>query len=276
MSILVTGATGQVGSAVARNLAAAGVATVAASRTSGADAVRLDFTDKSTWADAFAGVRAAFLVRPPALGNVRRDLLPALVAARTAGVQHVVFLSVQDVEKNPMLPHAAVERWLRASGMGWTFIRAGFFCQNLSTVHRSDIRERDEIVVPAGCGRTSFVDVHDVAAVAAAALLGPAEHAGRAWTVTGPGSLTYHEVAGILSKELGRTVRYGEPSAARYVRHARRHLAMPWPMVAVTSAIYARTRRGCADGVTNDVHRVLGRDPIEFSEFARRERAAWL
>jgi uncharacterized protein YbjT (DUF2867 family) len=121
-----------------------------------------------------------FLMRPPALGNVRRDLLPAVVAAREAGVEHVVFLSPQGAEHNKVVPHATVETWLRGSGVGWTFVRASFFHQNLSTTHANDVRQHDEIVVPAGRGATAFVDAEDVGAVAAAALLAPDAHAGRA------------------------------------------------------------------------------------------------
>lgn len=273
--ILVTGATGTVGRVVARELLAAGATVRLASRRGG-DHVPLDFTDPATWASAFDGVRKMFLLRPPALGNVSRDLLPALAAAQEAGVDQVVFLSLQGAEKNRIVPHAMVERWLAQSGLRWTFVRASFFHQNLLTTHVSDIRDRDELVVPAGSGRTAFVDAEDVAAVAAAALLEPAAHAGRAWTVTGPRALSYHQIVELLSTELGRRIRYREPSVSRYVRHARHHLAMPWPMAAVTTAIYTTARLGLAAGLSSDVHAVLGRQPIDFAEFAHRERAAWL
>ncbi|WP_432558191.1 NmrA family NAD(P)-binding protein [Granulicoccus sp. GXG6511] len=279
MTILVTGATGRVGRIVARELVAAGERVRLAARRPDGDGdrhqVALDFTEPATWPAAFDGVRALFLVRPPAIGNVRRDLLPAMAAARDAGVEHVVFLSLQGVEKLRGAPHALVERWLAESGMSWTFVRASFFHQNLLTPHGSDIRDRDELVVPAGTGRTAFVDAEDVGAVAAAALLNPGAHAERAWTVTGSRALDYHQVVEVLSAELGRPIRYREPSVARYVRHARRHLDMPWPMVAVTTAIYTSARLGLAAGLTDDVETVLGRAPIDLADFARRERAAW-
>ena len=177
-------------------------------------------------------------MRPPAIGNVRRDLLPAVAAARKAGVRHVVFLSLQGAAKNKVVPHAAVEKWLRSSGLVWTFVRASFFAQNLSTTHADDIRDRDEIVVPAGNGGTAFVDAEDVGAVAATALLDPTTHGRKAWTVTAR-ALTYHQVADILSDELGRPIRYTRPSLPRYIRHAHGSLGMPWGMVVVTSAIYS-------------------------------------
>ncbi|WP_265523616.1 NmrA family NAD(P)-binding protein [Oerskovia flava] len=277
-TILVTGASGNVGAAVVRILTAAGVDHRRADRHSPAghgDTVVFDFTDPATWAGAFEGVHSLFLVRPPAIGNVTRDLLPAVAAAREAGVRHVVFLSLQGADKNKVVPHAKVEKWLRSSDMTWTFVRASFFHQNLSTTHLTDIRDRDEILVPAGRGATAFVDAEDVGAVAAAALMDPAAHADRAWTVTGPRALTYDEIAAILTVELGRPIRYRHASIWRYARHARSVLGMPWGMVIVTTAIYTTARLGMAAGLTNEVRTVLGRDPIDFVDFARRERALW-
>lgn len=280
--ILVTGATGNVGLAVVRALAGSGAEVRLAMspgshpRAGGMRAVDFDFTAPATWGPALRDVRSMFLMRPPALGNVKRDLLPAVAAAREAGVRHVVFLSLQGAEKNKVVPHATVEAWLRASGLDWTFVRASFFHQNLSTTHVADIRDRDEIVVPAGNGATAFVDAEDVGAVAAAALMDRTAHANRAWTVTGGEALTYTQIAARLTCELNRPIRYTSPGLLRYARHARRNLAMPAGMVAVTSAIYTTARLGMAAGLTDDVRRVLGRDPIDFATFARRERAAWL
>jgi uncharacterized protein YbjT (DUF2867 family) len=114
-----------------------------------------------------------------------------------------------------------------------------------------------------------------VGAVAAAALLDPDRHADRAWTTTGPNALRYDEVAAILTAELGRPIRYLRPGLPRYLVHARRHLRMPLGMVAVTAAIYTTARLGLAAGLTDDVRRILGRDPLDFATFAHRERAAW-
>ncbi len=278
--ILVTGATGRVGGFVARILADAGTPVRAAltnpdRAASGpwAEGVRFSFTDAETWPATFAGVERMFLMRPPQIGNVRRDMLPALEAARAAGVRRVVFLSLQGADRIPIAPHRKVEQWLESSGMEWTFVRAAFFMENLSTTHAADIRDRDEIPVPAGNGRTAFVAARDVAAVAAIALLSEG-HAERAYTPTGPVALTYTDVAAILSDVLGRPVRYTAPGPLTYWRHARAG-GMPRGMAAVTLAIYTTARFGLAAGLTDDVLRVTGQPPMDFRTFAQRERAAW-
>ena len=69
---------------------------------------------------------------------------PFLLAMKKAAVQQVAFLSLMGVDKNPVVPHAAIEKRLKASGLGWTMVRPAFFMQNLSTTHLQDIRENDE------------------------------------------------------------------------------------------------------------------------------------
>ncbi len=288
--VLVTGATGNVGAHVVDALVAAGVPVRAAAGSGqglqrmgdaarlqqrGIRPVVLDFTDPATWADAYAGVEQMFLLRPPHLGRPRTQMLPSLEAAKAAGVRQIVFLSLQGAESNRFVPHAAIETWLRDSELSWTFVRASFFMQNLTTTHLSDIRDRDEILVPAGHGATAFVDAADVGAVAAAALLAPDRHHHRSWTPTGPAALSYGEIARILSNTLGRPIDYDHPGALRYALHARRTLRLPWGMVAVTTAIYTAARLGKAAGLTDDVHQVTGRDPISFDEFARTHADEW-
>ena len=282
--ILVTGATGNVGRVVVEQLLTAGRRVRAAGRSTESvrrmfgqrvEAVALDFTDEMTWPGVFDGVRQMFLLRPPHLGKPKTQIIPALEYARASGVEQVVFLSVQGTEKNKAVPHAAIEAWLRASGAAWTFVRASFFHQNLSTTHLTDIRDRDEIVVPAGRGATAFVDAEDVGAVGAAALLDPPAHRNTAWTVTGNEALSYEQVARILADELGRPIRYARPGIFRYLGHARRTLGMPWGMALVTAAIYTTARLGLAGGLSGTVREVLGRDPISFAEFAHRERDIW-
>lgn len=282
--VLVTGATGNVGSQVVELLLTAGVpvragaANVPSIRARFGDrveAVALDFTDASTWAEAYSGVQRMFLMRPPHLGKPKTQMLPSLEAAKAAGVDHIVLLSLQGAEHNTVVPHHALEVWLRESGLSWTFVRAAFFMQNLTTTHLTDVRDRGTIMVPAGKGGTAFVDVRDVAAVAAEALLHPERHRNAAWTPTGPQALTYAQIASTLTDVLARPIRYPRPGLLRYARHARTVLGMPWGMVGVTCAIYTIARLGRAGGLTDDVRTVTGNNPTSFRDFAEREATTW-
>ncbi len=282
--ILVTGALGTIGRRVVGGLMQRGrvvrvadvdQAALVAAFGPGVKSVRFDFTDPASWSGAFDGVEVMFLMRPPHLANIARDMVPALEAAKAAGVGHVVLLSLQGAEGNKVVPHAKIEAWLRASGLRWTFVRPSFFMENLSGTHASDIRDRDEILVPAGRGATSFVAASDVADVAVVALDAPGQHVGRAWTPTGTRALTYDQVAAELSEVLGRPISYPRPGVLRYAVHARRALGMPWAMVGVTTAIYTVARVGRADGLTDDVATVTGHAPVAFADWAAAHAEVW-
>jgi uncharacterized protein YbjT (DUF2867 family) len=285
--ILVTGATGTVGRHVVDELLGAGVPVRAAvtppsrgvvlARHPGVDPgvlteVVLDLTDPATWADAFAGVERMFLLRPPHLARPRRQMVPALEHALGAGVRRIAFLSIQGAERNPVVPHHVLERWLVRSGVEWTMLRAAYFMQNLATTHRDDVR-RGEIVVPAGRARTALVDARDVAAMAARVLVEEG-HGGRAYTPTSREALRYDECAHVLSDVLGREVRYTRPGAVRYLRHAVAQGMRPG-MAGVTLGIYGAARLGLARGLTDDVASVLGRESIGLRRFAEDHVAVW-
>jgi uncharacterized protein YbjT (DUF2867 family) len=146
--------------------------------------------------------------------------------------------------------------------------------QNLSTTHAADVRELDEVLVPAGEGRTAFVDARDVAAAAARVLADPAAHANRAYELTGREALTYGEVAAVLTRVLGRPVAYRHPGALRFYRHMRRR-GHPRAYVAVMVALYTTARLGLAGRLSPELERLLGRAPRTFEQFARDHVAAW-
>ncbi len=279
--ILVTGASGNVGREVIRALKWRGEAVRAAlydsagaSDALGAtDAARFDFTDPSTYAAAFNGVTRMFLMRPPPIGNVDRDMRPAINYAAGRGLKQIVFLSITGAERNPVVPHARIEALLRASGAPWTMLRCGFFMQNLNTTHRADIVEHDDLFVPAGGSRTAFVDARDIGAVAARALTEPG-HEGQAYTLTGSEALTYHQVAAIMSEELGRPIGYSNPSLPAFARRMRRR-GHPWGYIGVMMALYLTTRLGMAQAVAPDAARLLGREPITLRQYVRDYAASF-
>ncbi len=280
-AILITGATGNVGAALAEQLLAQGGSVRLGMRNPrpeatrpGAEAVRLDFADPTSFAPALTGVQRLFLMRPPAIADTKRYLNPLVDAARTAGVQQIVFLSLLGAERNSVVPHYAVERYLEQSGLGWTFVRPSFFMQNLSTTHRDEIRRQSEIIVPAGNGRTSFIDVRDIAAVAARTLTEEG-HIGQAYALTGDEALSYHDAARLLSAELGRPIVYRRPSLLRFVRH-RRTMGDAWAYILVMVGIYTTARLGLAATVTATTRSMLGRPTITLAQFIADERAAWL
>jgi uncharacterized protein YbjT (DUF2867 family) len=269
-TVLVTGATGTVGQFVVEELEDRECDVRPLVRdpdAGGENAVEFDFTKPETWGRAFEGGDSLFVVRPPEIGRVGRDVNPAIDAAIRCGVDHVVVLSVLGAEKNPLLPHRRIEKHVEAADCTYTFLRASFFMQNFEEVHLRDIREDGELFVPAGGGKTSFVDAADVGAVAAAALAEPG-HRNVAYDVTGSEALDYDEVAAAFSEILDREITYPRPGAIEFVRrHYGRGDSLPFALVQVV--VYTTARLGLARRVSDDVERVLRRKPRSLADYLR-------
>jgi uncharacterized protein YbjT (DUF2867 family) len=269
-TVLVTGATGTVGGFVRDALADHDCTVRALVRDpdpNDPEEVRFDFEKPETWGWAFEGGKRLFLVRPPAITRVGDSILPAIDAAGRCGVDHVTLLSVLGAEKNPLLPHRRIEKHLEVSDLDYTFLRASFFMQNFDEVHATDIRDHDELFVPAGDGKTSFVDARDIADVAAVTLT-ESGHRNRAYDVTGSEALDYHEAAAVFSDELGREISYPRPGAIAF---GRRWLGRGEPLgfVITMVGIYTTARLGLAGRVTDDVERVLCREPRSLREYVQ-------
>ena len=280
-TIMVTGATGNVGREVVRGLLARG-ARLRVAVTDAADARRapagvaevvpFDFTAPETFS-AFDGVARLFLLRPPAISNIKRDIKPAIDAAVAAGVGHIVFLSLVGAERSRIVPHAKVEKLLTRCGVAWTMLRCGFFMQNLDTTHRADIVENDDIFIPAGQGQTAFIDVRDIGQVAARTLT-EAGHENVAYPLTGSEALTYDEVAQIMTEELGRPISYSDPSPLAFARRMRER-GHPGSYINVMNGIYLTTRLGMAATIYPQAAELLGRPPITMRQYVRDYAAAF-
>lgn len=281
--VLVTGPTGNTGREVVHALLERGVEVRAAHlrpddvRARFGDAVqaaRLDLRDPTSWAAAARGCTRMFLLRPPAISDTKRTLVPFIDVAREQGVGHVVFLSVAGAGENEIVPHHAVEAHLRARGPEHTILRPGFFAQNLQDAYRRDIVEDDRLYVPAGRGRAAFVDLRDVAEVAAMALREPAAHREQAYTLTGPEAIGFAEAAALLSKALGRTVKYEPASMLGYALHLRRR-GLPWAQVVVQTILHVGLRLGQAQAVDPTLASLLGRPGRTLGEYVRDHAALW-
>ncbi len=277
--ILVTGATGNVGTEVVRALIRAGQEPIAATvqqdkeKFPDAPTVFFDFADSTSWERALEGVDKIFLMRPPAISDVKTYLFPFIDTALQKGIKHIVFLSLQGVSFNPLTPHYKVEKYLRKKKAPYTFLRPNFFMQNLSTFYAQDIAQRDEIFLPAGKGRTAFVDVRDIGAAAAEVFIG-SDHIGRAYTLSGSESLDYYRVAEILTNELERTISYQNPSVTAYVQRLEA-IGSPEEFISVQKMLYFVVRHNFSADTKSDIVTLLGRKPITFSQFAHDYNHAW-
>lgn len=243
-----------------------------------AEACTMDFFDQSTWAAALAGVDRLFLLFPlPGNRAARQAIIPFVAAAERAGCRHVVYVSVFGADRARFIPHYKVEAALRASSMTWSVLRCSFFMQNLHraiSTHGEDIVDRGELFIPAGRGRTTFLDARDAAAVAALILTSPDEQRSTVHKLTGPAALTMDDVAAALGAALGYPVRYTDPGLIAFARRLRRR-GVSWDTIAFMSAVYSLTRLGQNQPITDDVQTLLGRPPRTLNDFLGDSAWRW-
>ncbi len=281
MTVLVTGATGNAGSAVVASCLARGLPVRAAVRSgrdarvpAGAQVVAFDFGDPATWSAALDGAQGVFLLLPPGMGRIRSTILPFIDRARERGISPLVYMSVQGAEESRVLPHRTIETALMGGPKDWTILRPGFFAQNVGGPYRGDIRDDARIFLPTGRARVAFIDIRDLGDVAAEVFANPDSHAGHAYALTGSESPTFTQVASILSEELGRPIRYEPASLPAYLRHLRRR-GFGWGQALLYARLHIGLRWGEGDRPTPDLPSLLGRPPRTMRDYVRDHRQLW-
>ncbi|HVT67064.1 MAG TPA: NAD(P)H-binding protein [Trebonia sp.] len=269
-TFLILGGTGKVGRRLSHSLAAAGHEPRPASRHS---AVRFDWADDSSWPAALDGADGVFIVGPGSAADWSPRLVSLLAAAKSAGARHAVLLSARGVE---FLPGGAVDRAeqaLRDGPLPWTILRPTHFSQNFT---EAMFAPRDGLILaPAGTGAEPFIDVGDIAEVAAA-VLGQASYHHETLDMSGPEAVSFPDAAAILSAVSGTPVRFADESDADHVARLRA-AGTPEGYIRWRMAMLGGIRRGADAYLSDGVQRVLGRPPAGLREWAQREvpASAW-
>ena len=287
--ILITGASGNAGGAVLREVlkSGGGVRGMVRSKEDsaklpqGAIAVIADFADKPSLRRALEGVDTVYLVCSPVreLVELESNLIDA---CREAGVKHIVLnsaLGAGDFSKSFPSWHRKVEDKLKGSGMGYTILRPNGFMQNLIAYFAASIRAQGAFYQSTGDAKISHLDLRDIAAAAARILRSPVQHAGKIYELNGPEALSYAEVAEKISKATGRKVQYVDiPPDAQ--RKALSDMGMPDFMITALLELQEYYASGKASKVDGTLESLLDRAPTKMDDFLKesadqfREQAA--
>jgi uncharacterized protein YbjT (DUF2867 family) len=273
--ILITGASGSVGREVVREMLKMGKEframyrsnEEAAKASQGVKTVMADFADAGSLQSALRGVDQLFLVCSPVQelvaleGNV-------IEVGKKSGVKRIVLnsaLGAGDYDKSFPSWHRKVEDKLKTSGMEFVILRPNGFMQNIVTYLAPSIRATGAFFDAMGDAKASYIDVRDVAAVAAATLTG-ADHSGKTYELNGPEALTQDEIARKITAKSGRAVSHVNiPREAH--QKAMLELRMPEWQVKALIELQDYYVSGRATEVNGLVAQILGRPPRTVDEF---------
>lgn len=273
--ILITGASGTVGRAVLAEVARSGEKHRAMYRSkedaakapTGTEAIIADFSDKASLVPALRGVESVYLVCSPIPALVQLEG-NAIEASEAAGVRRIVLnsaLGAGDYAKSFPSWHRKVEEKLKGTKLRCCILRPNSFLQNVLTYYAPSICAQGAFYGAMGTARTSYVDVRDIAAVAAKALRS-GDHDGKTYELNGPEALTCAEVAEKISRHARIAARYVDiPAEAQ--RKAMMDQGMPeWQVTALLELqeYYTGGKGGTLDGVLEGL---LGRPPITMDQF---------
>ena len=265
MTILVLGATGKTGRRVVGRLRDRGVELRAASRSS---ETRFDWGDPGSWASAVRDVAAVYLIAPEE-PKVIGGFVDQAVAA---GVGMFVVLWGRGGAEGfgEVFGHgmAEAERAVQASGVAWSIIGANNFAQNFDEDLWYEPLRSGRLGLPAGGVREPFVDVEDVAEVAAT-LLTSDGYDGRRYDLSGPEALTFGDAVARIAAASGRTMSYADVSPAEYGAELRAQ-GYPEEVVKELNAMFDLLRAGVLAEPADGVRQVLGRDATPFAEYVDR------
>ncbi len=284
MTIVVTGATGNVGSRVVRELRARNVAVRAfvrdaekARRMLGPDVeiATGDFADAQSVIAALVGAEALLLSCPnhPCQAEYEMRVIDTAVAQ---GVRRAVKLSTIGAEPGSPLEfwdaHGRTEARLRAAMPSAVILRSNFYMSNLLGAAET-VRGMGKLFAPADGARIAMIDPRDVAAVAATALV-DGSYDGRTLELTGPETITYWRVAEELSRVTGRQIEF-VPVPDEAARQSMLGAGMPEWVVGNVVTLFGVLRSGVAKDTTGTVRQVTGTDPRPFTAFAAENAEAF-
>jgi uncharacterized protein YbjT (DUF2867 family) len=277
-NVLITGATGNVGSTVISALVSlphhlnlfAGVRNISESAKTGdynnVKPVSFDFTDPANAKNALQHCDILFLLRPPQLSEVNKYFKPIVDGCVETGVKHIVFLSVQGVEKSKIIPHHKIEKLITDSKIPYTFLRPAYFMQNFTTTLHADLVSKNCIYLPAGNAKFTLIDVRDIGLVAAKIITNTAAHINKSYELTCNQKLSFTEMAALLTKGLGIPVRFISPDLFRFFITKRRE-KIPVMLILVMIMLHYLPRFQKEPLITGWVKKLTGSDPVTFQQF---------
>ena len=261
-NILVIGGTGKTGRKVVQGLKKQGQNVRVGARSS---TPAFDWHDPATWPGALAGMDKVYIVYYPdlAVPGAYEAVKGLTEEAKKAGVKKAVLLSGKGEKEAERCEQVVAD-----SGLDYTLVRASWFNQNFSESFLMDPILAGHVALPMPEAKIPFVDTGDIADVVVKVLLDDA-HNGKTYAVTGPRAITFEEAVREIAASTGKAIKYQPVSLDDYSAMMK-SAGVPSDYIWLFDYLF-REVLGKPENqeISNDVEKVLGRKPKDFSEFAR-------
>ena len=281
---LITGATGNVGMAIIRCLfmncveeqIVAGVRNIPEAKRKFAENkklefVRFNFENPETFKKALENIDLVFLLRPPHISDVDRYFKPLIEAISQAGIQKVIFLSVQGAEKSKVIPHNKIEKLIIQAGITFIILRPSYFMQNLTTTLLKNIQEKRKIILPAGNAKFNWIDIENIGE-AVAVLVGKFQkYCNRAIEMTGYENKTFSEVVKLINQHSASKVEFVDVNPFLFFRMKKQE-GMNKGMIMVMILLHFIPRFQKEPRISDFYEKLTGKKPIGLNEFIQREK----
>lgn len=282
--ILVTGATGNIGSEVIHHLYGSNsvVEIIAAVRNiekaqkefsdlPGLSYRQFDFSNFDSFGPAFEGIDTLFLLRPPHISEVEKYFRPLLESARESGIREIAFLSVQGAEKSRVIPHNKIEALIRELGFHFIFVRPSYFMQNLSTTLRQEILDDQSITLPSGKAKFNWIDARDIGEAAANLMLEFEQYQDEAYDITGTENKNFTEAAALMTEAIGKKITYRPVNPISFYLKKRKE-GIKSDFAIVMTILHFLPRIQKEPEISDNFEKLTGRKPTTLLAFLKREK----
>lgn len=282
MNILITGATGNIGTSLINEICKsnsehtiyAGVRNIDKAKSlfpenQSLEYREFDFENTASFSHTLNNIDIVFLLRPPHISNINKVFKPLFKEIRKSEIKRVVLLSVQGAESSDIIPHRKIEKLILEYQFDYIFVRPSYFMQNLTTTLLSDIQKYKMIALPAKSAKFNWIDIDNIAELCSVYLNEFEKYKNQAYTVTGTKNLDFNYVVNRINEISGLNIVYKPVSPLRFI-FIKLKDKMPFGMIIVMCMLHFLPRIQNEPEITVTYNKILGKQPTELDSFIRQ------